>query len=321
MADTHSLQVQEDEQGKRLDAYLSTALPQLSRTRLKALIEEGQVTLDGRVLTTPSFKVQQGQSVTVSIPSITAPTLAAQAMDLEILFEDEDILVLNKPAGLVVHPGAGNADMTLVNGLIAHCGNSLSGIGGVGRPGIVHRLDKGTSGLMVVAKNDLAHQGLTAQFADRTLSREYLAFVWGAPNPLDGTVDKPIGRSPHNRQKMAVRVHGGKEAITHYKTKEMFGRDASLVSCRLQTGRTHQIRVHMTHISAPLLGDPLYGSVPKRVSPILRAEIEALLTPERPALHAYRLKLRHPRTDKALSFEVPLPEDLEALYAFLEGLI
>ena len=317
MTNTHHLTVEEHEQGKRLDAYLSAVLPEMSRTRLKALIEEGHVSLNGKPTTTPTFKVQAGQSFTVFVPAVAPPSLEGQEMDLEILYEDSDILVVNKPAGLVVHPGAGNADMTLVNGLIAHGGDSLSGIGGVGRPGIVHRLDKGTSGLMVVAKNDYAHQGLTSQFADRSLSREYLAFVWGAPNPLEGTVDKPIGRSPHNRQKMAVRPHGGKDAITHYKTVEMFGRDASLVKCRLQTGRTHQIRVHMTHINVPLLGDPLYGSVPKRVSPILRTEIEALLTPERPALHAYRLKLRHPRTNKALSFEVPLPQDLEVLYTFL----
>lgn len=287
----------------------------LSRARLQALIREGAVSQEGHPLTDISHTVMQGAVVEVVVPPAAPAQPQAQTIALDILYEDDDVLVINKPAGMVVHPAAGNWDHTLVNALLAHCGESLSGIGGVARPGIVHRLDKETSGLMVVAKNDGAHQALSRQFADRSLSRVYQAVVWGLPNPLNGEIEGAIGRHPRNRQKMAVVPHGGKEALTYYKTLEAFGVLAALVECRLATGRTHQIRVHMTHQGHPLVGDPLYGT--RRSSGKTAKGQEGIVARlqafPRQALHAGEIKWIHPRTGKSMTFKAPLPDDLKAL--------
>jgi len=262
-----TFRVEPEAAGARLDAFLASHAAGFSRSRLKALIKEGQVRLGGRVLDDPNARLAAGAEISLSVPEAEPATPEGEAIPLKILFEDGDIVVIDKPVGLVVHPGAGNQTGTLVNALIAHCGASLSGIGGVRRPGIVHRLDKDTTGLMVVAKNDKAHQSLTAQFADhgRTgeMRRGYLAFAWGILNRRRGTVDAPIDRHPHAREKMAVR-ESGRQAITHWEVTESFqtrgGKPiASLLACQLETGRTHQIRVHLAHIGHPLLGDAVYG--------------------------------------------------------------
>src|SRR5215469_14752667 len=259
--------VGEAEAGERLDRVLAAHMTALSRTRLKALVLAGRVAVGGRTIRDPGHYVNAGDRLTVAVPPPEDAEPQAEPIPLAIVHEDDDLIVIDKPSGLVVHPAAGNRTGTLVNALIAHCGSSLSGIGGVKRPGIVHRLDKDTTGLMVIAKNDRAHQALAAQFADhgRTgpLERGYLAFVWGAPDRPKGTVDAPIGRHPHARERMAVRADG-REAVTHWTIVETYaGRDGtpatSLIACRLETGRTHQIRVHLAHISHPVLGDPVYG--------------------------------------------------------------
>ncbi|MFN7710385.1 MAG: RluA family pseudouridine synthase [Holosporales bacterium] len=318
MQETLEVAVAEAGRGARLDAYLAQTLPQLSRTRLKELIEAGQVACQGHVVTTASLKLKGGEVIVVTIPPAAPAAIAAQEIPLDVVFEDEDIIVINKSAGLVVHPGAGNVDQTLVNALLHYCGDRLSGIGGVERPGIVHRLDKGTSGLMVVAKNDAAHHSLSAQFADRTLSRLYLALVWGVPNPLQGVVEGHIGRSRHDRQKMALVTSSGKPARTHYITRRSFGRMASLVECKLDTGRTHQIRVHMTSIQHPLIGDPQYGRPPRGVPAGFLAKVNPLTEDNtRPCLHAWRLQLRHPRTGELCHFETDPPADFLAVEALL----
>ncbi|HHZ77267.1 MAG TPA: RluA family pseudouridine synthase, partial [Rhodospirillales bacterium] len=256
----YKLIVPESGEGTRVDKFLSSALAELSRTRLKSLIEEGQVTLGGVKLTNPSHRVKSGDELNIEIPVPRPPLPKGQEIALNIEFEDDDLIVLEKPPGLVVHPAPGNPDRTLVNALIAHCGSSLSGIGGEARPGIVHRLDKDTSGLMLAAKNDYSHHHLAAQFADHTLDRAYLALVWGVVSPNQGEISGNIGRNPGNRKKMAVVPYGGKTALTSYKLKKTLGDWASLVECRLATGRTHQIRVHMASISHSVIGDNLYGS-------------------------------------------------------------
>lgn len=298
--------------GARLDKWLAGALPELSRSRLKALIEEGAVSIGAEQQRDPAHKVQAGQIVRVVVPVAAAATPEAQEMDLAVVYEDEHLIVVDKPAGLVVHPAAGNPDRTLVNALLAHCGLSLAGIGGVKRPGIVHRIDKDTSGLLVVAKTDKAHAGLTAQFAAHTVERRYDAVVWGVPRPSHGTITGSIGRSQHNRKKMAIVVRGGKHAETYYETIEVFGTTAAHVQCRLKTGRTHQIRVHMTSIRHPLIGDPVYG----RSRTVLGAS-DAVRAFPRQALHAATLGFVHPVTEKKLSFESDLPDDMVAL---IEGL-
>ena len=308
-----------DEGSTRLDRVLAVLRPELSRSRLKALILAGSVTARGAPVRDPAYHVAPGDTITIDVPEAVAPEPKGEAIALDIVFEDDDIVVLNKPRGLVVHPAAGHETGTLVNALIAHCGDSLSGIGGVRRPGIVHRLDKDTTGLMVVAKNDRAHQSLTAQFADhgRTgpMQRGYMAFVWGVPGRQRGTVDAPIDRHVYAREKMAVR-EGGREAVTHWEMQASYnGRDgkpvASLIACQLETGRTHQIRVHLAHIGHPLLGDAVYGSHFKtkagHLGPQAQAALEAL---GRQALHAYLLALEHPRTGELLHWEAALPEDL-----------
>ena len=315
-----------DEGSPRLDRVLAGAIENLSRSRLKALILAGSVTVNGAAVRDPAYHVGRGDSITIDVPEATPAEPKGEDIALTIVFEDDDIIVIDKPKGLIVHPAAGHESGTLVNALIAHCGSSLSGIGGVRRPGIVHRLDKDTTGLMVVAKNDRAHASLTAQFADhgRTgpMQRGYMAFIWGVPNRQRGTVDAPIDRHPHAREKMAVR-EGGREAVTHWELQQAFnGRDgkpvASLLACQLETGRTHQIRVHLSHIGHPLMGDAVYGSHFKtkagHLGPQSRAALAAL---GRQALHAYLLALEHPRTGELLHWEAALPEDLVLLRAAL----
>jgi 23S rRNA pseudouridine1911/1915/1917 synthase len=308
-----------DEGSVRLDRVLAVRLPQLSRSRLKALILADAVTLKNAPICDPAYHVAAGDTITIDVPEAVAAEPAGEDIALDIVHEDDDIIVINKPRGLVVHPAAGHETGTLVNALIAHCGASLSGIGGVKRPGIVHRLDKDTTGLMVVAKNDRAHKSLTEQFADhgRTneMRRGYMALVWGVPNRLRGTGKAPIDRHPHAREKMAVR-DSGREAITHWEILESFnGRDgkpvASLLACQLETGRTHQIRVHLAHIGHPLLGDAVYGPHFKTKSSHLGPQSQAALTAlGRQALHAYLLALEHPQTGEILHWESALPQDL-----------
>lgn len=322
--------VRDADAGERLDHFLvrAAAAAALSRTRLKSLIDQGEVAVDGKPATAAT-KLRAGQTVTLITPEPVDPVPHGEDIPLTIVFEDEHLLVLDKPAGLVVHPAAGHQSGTLVNALIGHCGESLSGIGGVRRPGIVHRLDKDTSGLLVVAKTDRAHGGLTKLFADhgRTLAleRTYYALVWGAPERPSGTVEAALGRHPTDRQKMAVVPEArGRHAITHWEVLESFevaGRDApiaSLIACTLETGRTHQIRVHMAHLGHPILGDPLYAKGFKTKEPLLGPKARALLLNlNRQALHAGILGFPHPVTQKELYFESELPEDLEALRAAL----
>ncbi|MFG1477620.1 RluA family pseudouridine synthase [Xanthobacter sp. V4C-4] len=313
------------DQGTRLDRVLARLAPDLSRTRIQRLVAEGQVRVGGRVVGDAAGRVNAGDVFTVLLPPPEPAEPVPQDLPLTVVHEDDHLIVIDKPAGLVVHPAPGHAAGTLVNALLHHCGASLSGIGGVKRPGIVHRIDKDTSGLLVVAKSDKAHQGLAAQFADhgRTgpLERAYLAFLWGVPERR-GLVDAPIDRHSTHRQKMAVRP-GGRHAVTHWQVAETFdGADgtpvASLVECRLETGRTHQIRVHMAHAGHPLLGDEVYGqgfrTKASRLGPQARELLAGL---NRQALHAARLGFAHPVTGAHLSFESPLPADLAALHAAL----
>jgi len=321
-AERHEVTTAPEAAGGRLDRLLAEALPQLSRSRLKALIEEGRVSSGGRAVTSPSTKVKAGQTFAIIVPEAQPAALAAQAIPLEILYEDKDLIVLNKPAGLVVHPAAGNPDRTLVNALLAHCGPELTGIGGEQRPGIVHRLDKDTSGLMVAAKTETAHRGLVEQFAARSIERSYLALVWGLPRPAEGTITGNIGRSPRNRKKMAVLQRGGRPAETGYRVLKVFqGGAVSLVECRLKTGRTHQIRVHMAEAGHPLLGDPLYGrggTGSRRARSLPEGAQAALAALGRQALHAKTLGFQHPRSGDVLQFESELPPDIGALISSLE---
>jgi 23S rRNA pseudouridine1911/1915/1917 synthase len=308
--------------GERLDRVLAAGSA-LSRTRLKALILEGAVTVAGRTIRDPGHRVNAGDVLTVNVPPPEPAEPEPERIPLDIVYEDHAIVVIDKPAGLVVHPAAGHASGTLVNALIAHCGDSLSGIGGVKRPGIVHRLDKDTSGLLVVAKTDAAHHALAAQFADHgragPLERGYLAFVWGAPARPKGTIDAALGRHPHSRDKQAVRKDG-RPAVTHWQVLERYpGKGgtpvASLIACRLATGRTHQIRVHLAHIGHPLLGDPVYGpGFRTKAAQLPEAARRALEALGRQALHAYLLAIAHPTTGEILRFRSELPDDLARLH-------
>jgi 23S rRNA pseudouridine1911/1915/1917 synthase len=320
-----TIKIAAEEQGQRLDRVLAARIPALSRSRLKALILDGQVTIqaaiEARTIRDPATHVKSGDTVTVTLPAPEQPQPAGEPIPLNIIYEDDALIVIDKPKGLVVHPAAGHAKGTLVNALIAHCGDSLSGIGGVKRPGIVHRLDKDTTGLMVVAKTDAAHRALSAQFANKGesgIERGYLALVWGAPDRAKGTIDAPLNRHPHARDKRAVR-EGGRQAVTHWQVLERFaGSDgkpvASLLACTLETGRTHQIRVHLAHIGHPILGDASYGTGLKTkaslLSPAARAALEGL---GRQALHAYLLTIEHPITRDVLRFRSELPGDLGRL--------
>ena len=317
-----------EEAGERLDRVLAARIEELSRSRLKVLILEGAVAIGGSTIRDPGYRVKSGETVAVAVPPPEPARPEGEDIPLTVVFEDDDIVVIDKPKGLVGPPAGGHWPGTLVNALIAHCGDSLSGIGGIKRPGIVHRLDKDTTGLMVVAKTDRAHQSLAAQFADHgrtgALKRGYLALVWGVPDRPKGSIDAPIERHPRARDKMAVR-DGGREAVTHWQLLERYdGADgrpvASLLACRLETGRTHQIRVHMAHIGHPLLGDDAYGPGFKtkatHLSPVGRDALAAL---GRQALHAYLLGFEHPATGELLEFRAELPADLARLRSVLAG--
>jgi 23S rRNA pseudouridine1911/1915/1917 synthase len=317
-----------DAEGQRLDRFLTMRLPELSRTRVQSLIKEGQVSLGGATIVDVKYRVKPGDRFELGLPPAAPPLPTGEDIPLHIVYEDDALVVIDKPAGLVVHPGAGHATGTLVNALIAHCGASLSGIGGVARPGIVHRLDKDTSGLLVVAKTDQAHRALAKQFADhgRTgeLERGYLALVWGAPSRPHGTIDAPMGRHPSSRTKMAVLPGKGREAVTHWRVVETFGHGkeplASLIECTLETGRTHQVRVHLAHIGHPLIGDPLYGQGFKSKLRTLPEPLQGKLAGlGRQALHAEHLAFVHPSSGTLLKFNSPLPADLaEIVAAFKE---
>jgi len=311
--------------GGRLDRVLAAQLADLSRSRLKALILAGQVSVDGRTVRDPAAQVNSGNMIAVELPPPEPAKPEGEAIPLAIVYEDDALIVIDKPSGLVVHPAAGHASGTLVNALIAHCGDSLSGIGGVKRPGIVHRLDKDTTGLMVVAKTDRAHRRLSAQFADKRegpLERGYLALVWGAPERPHGAIDAPLERHPHAREKRAVR-EGGRDAVTHWQTVERYvGTDgkpvAALLACKLETGRTHQVRVHLAHIGHPIMGDETYATGFKtKAARLNQTAREALAALHRQALHAEHLAFEHPETGETLDFRSPLPPDLARLRAAL----
>jgi 23S rRNA pseudouridine1911/1915/1917 synthase len=317
---TRRVEISPEDAGERLDRLLAARLDGLSRSRLKQLILEGSITQDGATISDPSMRVKPGQSFVVAIPAAVADRPEPQAMALDIRFEDPHLLVLEKPAGLVVHPAPGNLDRTLVNALLAHCGDSLVGIGGVRRPGIVHRLDKGTSGLMVVAKSAAAHAALSADFAAHAIRRAYRAIVWAVPQPRAGEIVGNIGRSAANRKKMAVVTHGGKVARTHYQVLREFRGAAAFVECRLATGRTHQIRVHLTERGHPLIGDPTYGNAlnPRRARMLPEPVRQRIALLDRPALHAYQLGFTHPITRQSLDFTSELPNDMIELLSLLE---
>ncbi len=339
-----SVLVAADEAGERLDRVLARHLAEppaaLSRSRLKVLIEEGAVALDGKTIRDPSHRVNSGAEIVVAVPPAEPAKPAAEPIPLQVVYEDDDIIVIDKPRNLVVHPAAGHWTGTLVNALIAHCGDSLSGIGGERRPGIVHRLDKDTTGLMVAAKNDRAHRALAAQFADHGKSDEafergYLALVWGAPERPHGTIDKPLDRDPRARDRMAVR-EGGRDAITHWQVLERYQGEklakitakgarpeapvASLLLCWLETGRTHQIRVHLASIGHPLLGDETYGAGFRTKTALLpQAAQAALAALGRQALHAHILTVKHPSNGEFMRFQSELPHDLARLRKALAG--
>ena len=306
---TIDIRLQPVHAGWRLDRALAAAVPTLSRERLKTLIRSGAVEVSGRPLRDPATKVHGEESVRVAVPEPQPAHNEPQDIPLNIAFEDEHLLVVDKPAGLVVHPAAGNFDRTLVNALLHHCAGKLSGIGGVARPGIVHRIDKDTSGLLVVAKTDVAHEGLARQFAAHSIDRRYLAIVTGVPKASEGKVDAPLARSATNRKKIAI-VGGdrGKRAVTYWKRLNVFS-DAALVECRLETGRTHQVRVHMASIGHPLVGDPVYGRSGKTHGKLLKE-----LGFHRQALHAAELGFTHPVTKHRLSFSSPMPPDMQELF-------
>ncbi len=327
-----------DNAGVRLDKWLSDHVEGLTRTRIKSLIEGGSVTRNGEVFTDASWKIRENEHFRLTLPPVEEPEPEAEAIPLSVVFEDDDLIVINKPAGLVVHPAAGNWSGTLVNALIHHCGTSLSGIGGVARPGIVHRIDKDTSGLLVVAKNDAAHQGLTKAFSVHDIDRVYEAIAIGAPRPGFGTINAALARASADRKKMAVvdeTTHdNARQAVTHYKVIKAFGRTraklkgdalASLIECRLETGRTHQIRVHLAHTGHPLIGDQLYGRGPglaglRPGDPAADKAIEILRSFRRQALHAKVLGFAHPLSGETLRFECAAPADFANLQSSLAAL-
>jgi len=322
---TTTLTTTADQAGERLDRLIAAELPELSRSRAKALIEQGHVTLTGAegtaaTIDDPSYRVKPGQMVRVTVPLADEPLPSGQAIPLTVIYEDADLIVIDKPAGMVVHPAPGNPDRTLVNALIAHCGDSLSGIGGVKRPGIVHRIDKDTSGLLVAAKNDATHQALSAAFARHDIERSYQCLVWGVPQPREGRIEGNIGRNTTDRKKMAVVRSGGKTAVTHYRVLGLLGDGAALVECQLETGRTHQIRVHLSTMGHPLIGDQTYGRVTAaRRSRLLPAARTAALAFPRQALHAATLGLTHPKTGIVLRWHAPVPSDMAELIQSLKG--
>ena len=307
-----------DDSGLRLDRFLTARIGTISRSRVKGLIEGGHVAASGSTATDPALAVRAGLEYTLVEPAPVAATPVPQPMALPILFEDADLLVLDKPAGLVVHPAPGNLDGTLVNALLAHCGAALPGIGGAPRPGLVPPVDKAPTGGLVVAKSELAMAALSAAFASRTMERSYLALCWGVPSPFEGEINGAIGRDPRDRKRMAVVLRGGKTALTHYRVRNAWGTAVALATCRLATGRTHQIRVHLAATGHPIVGDPVYLRRIPAVARLLPPSQRGLLLDfPRQALHAAVLGFAHPRTNEALRFETPLPPDFQAL---LDGL-
>ena len=309
--------VNKDFKGWRVDKFLAACFPDISRSQIQRIIETENVMCDDVTIADNAYKVKEGESFVLSVPEVIDAKPLPQDIPLDILYQDSDIAVVNKPAGMVVHPGAGVADGTMVNALLFHC-TDLSGIGGVKRPGIVHRIDKETSGILVVAKNDNAHRFLCEQFAEHSIERTYFAFVFGVPCPLGGIVRGNIGRSPYDRKKMAVVAKGGKPAVTHYQTVENFKGQAALVKCQLETGRTHQIRVHLTKIGHSLIGDKVYGAGRKIISNVVDEEKRLFVNHfPRQALHAQSLGSVHPQTKERMFFEAPLPDDLQHLLQVL----
>ena len=318
-SDVHAITAGPEHQGARADRFLADAIGSLSRSRVKALMEGGHASVDGAPLTDPSATVRVGAAYRIAVPPPAPATPQPQNIALDILFEDAHLIVLNKPAGLVVHPAPGNADGTLVNALLHHA-DDLSGIGGEARPGIVHRLDKETSGIMVVAKSQRAHTALSEAFATRDLDREYLALCWGLPSDMSGEIEGDIGRHPTDRKRMAVVTRNGKHALTRYHVERAFGTAACLLRLRLETGRTHQIRVHLAHINHPVMGDPVYlRRIPAAASGLPPGPREAALAFPRQALHATSLGFRHPVTGVPLAFTAPPPPDMEMLLECLSG--
>jgi len=325
MADKkYKFTVSEEQNVKRVDHFIVEELPTFSRTKISKLIKEGALLVNNQAIEESSKKISFGDVIELTVPEPVATDLQAQDISLDVVYEDDDLLVINKPIGMVVHPGAGNPDGTLVNALLHHCKGNLSGINGELRPGIVHRIDKDTSGLLVVAKNDIAHNVLAKQFEDHSIQRTYLAFVWGMPKPIHGRIETLIGRSKYNRQKMSADVGSGKDAITNYKTLEVFkGKtipDISLIECKLETGRTHQIRVHLAHKGNPILGDQMYGKKIRKIRDLDEELSVVLENINFQALHAQSLGFLHPKSDQELFFTTELPKDLLNLQKMLKRL-
>ena len=320
----YSFIVNEDFNNKRIDQVVANQYPKISRTKVNKIIKNNLLKLNGKTFNDPSAKVKLGDQIEFENLQEESVDLVPKKMDLKIIFEDEDIIIIDKPIGMVVHPGAGNFENTMVNGLLYHCKNKLSGISGEDRPGIVHRIDKDTSGLLVVAKNDQAHAFIAKQFEEHTIKRSYLVFVHGILRPLHGRIETLIGRNKTNRQKMSADVAKGKEAITNYETLEVFKGskilDISLVKCVLETGRTHQIRVHMSHKGNPILGDQTYGKKIKKLRGVDQEFEDILKSLKRQALHAHTLGFVHPKTNQDVFYASELPEDLNKLKNRLETL-
>ncbi len=320
----YNFTVAEEQTSKRVDQFIVEELPSFSRTKIAKLVKEGALLINGKAIKDNAKKVMFGDQIELEVPEAVATDIKPQKIPLDIVYEDKDLLVINKPIGMVVHPGAGNPDGTLVNALLHHCKGNLSGINGELRPGIVHRIDKDTSGLLVVAKNDIAHNALAKQFEEHSIQRTYLAFVWGMMKPIHGRIETFIGRSKYNRQKMSAEVASGKDAITNYKTLEIFKGstipDISLIECKLETGRTHQIRVHLSHKKNPILGDQMYGSKMRKIrniDPELQTIIENI---NFQALHAQSLGFIHPTSGEELFFTTELPQVLLNLKKMLKKL-
>lgn len=320
---TYTVPVADDKAGTRLDKLLAASVPSLSRAQLQALIHQGCVAeAVAGIARDPSKLVRSGEVYRIAAPPSPPAWPQPEAIPLDVVYEDDHVIVIDKPAGLVVHPGAGNRAGTLVNALLAHCGGRLSSIGAPDRPGIVHRLDKDTSGLLIAAKTDLAHQDLARQFAEHSVERAYAAVVWGHPNPASGRISSQIGRSARDRTQMAVLARGGKAAVTHYETIKHLGRSATLVRCRLDTGRTHQIRVHLAFAGHPLVGDPVYRRPPRSSRPagIAASSGSPPLPLRRQALHAILIGFRHPHSLQRLSFSSEIPRDINEVMNLLEVL-
>ena len=309
-----------ENKNQRLDKFLAQKLPDFSRSQLQRLLSEGNVLLDDIIVSDNSHKVKVGDVYQVIVPPAVEAEPVPEDIPLNVVYEDDDLLVVNKPAGMTVHPAAGVSRGTLVNALLYHCHSSLSGIGGVKRPGIVHRIDRETSGLLVVAKNDFAHRFLSEQFAEHSIERTYLAIVYGVPNPLAGRIVGNIGRSPVDRKKMALVASGGKSAVTNYKTLKVFKNAASLVQCNLETGRTHQIRVHLTSVSNALIGDKVYVKNHKTAVSLPQNLKNYVNSFPRQALHAKSLGFIHPKSKKFMQFDSELPDDMEELLHKLENI-